>query len=268
VCHCSWPTVLGESRAVPYFLPTANSILTASSVFRALCATSRAASRGTRRCWVTLVPQLEVSACRRHNSCMSAPDFLLNPHRKQVRHFDQPSDAHFLTFSCYQRLPLLSKDRTRKWLAESIERARTKHSFDLWAWVIMPEHVHLLIYPSDAEYNMSRILSAIKRPVGERAIAYLSDRKSTFLERLTVRTKGRIYHRFWQAGPGYDHNVYDPETAHRVVKYIHENPIRRRLVAHAVEWTWSSAADWIGQTNVPIRVDRTLPPILEFPSAK
>jgi putative transposase len=197
---------------------------------------------------------------------MPLPDFLQRPPRKRVRHFDLPGDAHYLTFSCCRRLPLLSKDRTRKWLVEAIDEARRKHRFDLWAWVIMPEHVHLLIYPREPQYRTASILTAIKRPVGERAIAYLVDRKSTFLERLTVRTKIRTYHRFWQAGPGYDHNVCESGTAHRVVQYIHENPVRRGLAAHVEDWYWSSARDWLGAADVPLRVDRTLPAIVEVPS--
>ena len=61
--------------------------------------------------------------------------------RKTVKHYDVFGDAHFLTFSCYHQIPLLSKDRTRLWFIEELNKARTKHQFDLWAWVIMPEHV-------------------------------------------------------------------------------------------------------------------------------
>ena len=183
--------------------------------------------------------------------------------RKGVRHFDLPGDAHFLTFSCFHRLPLLNKDRTRRWLLESIAEARVRHNFHLWAWVIMPEHVHLFIHPCKSNYEMAAILSSIKRPVGEKAIAYLSTRKSQFLERLTVRTRTRTYRRFWQAGPGQDHNIYDSATAHRVVDYIHNNPQLCGLVSRAENWYWSSARDWGGAMDVPIRVDRTLPSIVE-----
>jgi putative transposase len=162
-----------------------------------------------------------------HNSVMPELDFLSTRRRKKVRHSDLPGDAHFLTFSCYRRLPLLSKDRTRKWLIESLEDARAKHGFHLWAWVIMPEHVHLLIYQPPSSEKIALILSDIKRPVGQRAIAFLIERNSTYLERLTIRNKNRNYRRFWQAGPGRDHNIYDPHTAHRVVEYIHINPVRR-----------------------------------------
>jgi putative transposase len=188
------------------------------------------------------------------------------PHRKTIRHFDLPGDAHFLTFSCYRRLALLSKDRTRNWFVEALDDARASCKFHLWAWVIMTEHVHLLIHPLTADYRIAAILSAIKRPIGTRAIAHLARRRSPFLERLTVRTRTRTYRRFWQAGPGHDHNVYDTTTAHRIVGYIHGNPVRRgRLAAHPEDWYWSSVRDWAGADDLPIRVDRTLPPLLEIP---
>jgi putative transposase len=195
---------------------------------------------------------------------MDSAGFLKTLPRKRVRHFDLPGDAHFLTFSCFHRLPLLSKDRTRKWLVDAISNARTKHGFDLWAWVIMPEHVHLLIYPRASDSKMSHVLADIKRPVAQRAIAYLGSRHSPFLNRLTVQNATRTYRRLWQAGPGQDHNIYDPDTAHRVVEYIHRNPQRRGLATRTEDWPWSSAGDWNGQLDVPIRVDRTLPAIVEI----
>ena len=116
------------------------------------------------------------------------------------------------------------------------------------------------------ESKMSEVLADIKRPVAQRAIAYLVSRRSSFLNRLTVRNAKRTYRRFWQAGPGQDHNIYDPDTAHRVVEYIHCNPLRRGLVSRAEDWCWSSSSDWNGRLDVPIRIDRTLPAVVEIPS--
>jgi hypothetical protein len=66
--------------------------------------------------------------------------------RKKVHHFNLPGQAHELTFSCYRRLPLLSRDRTRRWIIESIEAARKQRGFAVLAFVIMPEHAHLIVY--------------------------------------------------------------------------------------------------------------------------
>ena len=103
------------------------------------------------------------------------------PYRKSVTHYDEPGHAHFLTFSCYDRLPLLSKDRTRLWFLQALAEARAGHNFDLWAWVVMPEHVHLLIYPKLPDYHIEKILASVKAPVGARAIRYLKHRQSPFL---------------------------------------------------------------------------------------
>ncbi|MGO8751267.1 MAG: REP-associated tyrosine transposase [Thermoguttaceae bacterium] len=163
--------------------------------------------------------------------------------RKKVRHYDEPGHAHFLTFSCYRRMALLSKDRTRRWFIDAMEEAREKHRFDLWAWVIMPEHIHVLIWPWEPVYSTERILGDLKRPVGQQAIAWLEGNCRVFLDRLTVRNAHRTYPHFWQPGPGQDRNVYDPETACQIIEYIHNNPVRRGLVSRAEDWPWSSAAD-------------------------
>ncbi len=179
--------------------------------------------------------------------------------RQKVKHYDEPGDAHFLTFSCYRRWPLLSKDRTRLWFVQAASEARVRHEFDLWAWVIMPEHVHVLIWPRQAEYKTQRILSAIKQPVGTKAIDYLRRHNTAFLERLTVRHRNRTYHRFWQAGPGRDHNLYEAKAIHEAIDYIHQNPVRRGLVTKAEDWLWSSARDWAGLGAIYLPVDRTVP---------
>ena len=179
--------------------------------------------------------------------------------RKTVKHYDIFGDAHFLTFSCYHQIPLLSKDRTRLWFVEELNKARTKHQFDLWAWVIMPEHVHLLIRPRLRNCKISKILASIKKPVSYKAIRFLQENNPEFLERLTVRTARGTQHRFWQAGPGDDHNLYEPKAIHNAIEYIHNNPVRRGLVRFANDWLWSSACDWSGLGHPHITVDRTVP---------
>src|ERR1700681_2912488 len=95
------------------------------------------------------------------------------PHRKQVRSYNEPGHAHELTFSCFRRLPLLDRDRTRQWMVEALESARQRRDLALWAYVIMPEHVHVIVYPAEAIYEMRLIKTALKVPVQRKALAYL-----------------------------------------------------------------------------------------------
>jgi putative transposase len=176
--------------------------------------------------------------------------------RKTCRRYNEPGHAHELTFSCYHGLKLLAAERTCQWLAEAIEEARTKCRFDLWAYVFMPEHAHLLIWPRELEYSISSIIWRIKRPVGVKAMEFLEENEPHWLDKLTVpHEDGRTERRFWQAGGGYDRNVVQPETAHAMVEYIHLNPVRRGLVRKAEEWKWSSARWYGGDRSGPLAVD-------------
>ena len=96
-------------------------------------------------------------------------------HRERVKHFDLAGQAHFLTFSCYRRLQLLSKNRTRLWFLEALAKARIQHAFDLWAWVMMPAQIHLMIYPRQPRYKSSKILASRKKPVGDQAVQFLKE---------------------------------------------------------------------------------------------
>lgn len=157
---------------------------------------------------------------------------------------NEPGHAHELTFSCYHGYPFLRAERTCTWFAEAIEAARKEYDFALWAYVFMPEHAHLLIYPRQPVYDISAILKAIKEPVGRKAIGHLTKHAPDWLPRITVRRGKRVERRFWQAGGGYDRNAIDPKTVLAMIEYIHNNPIRRGLVTVASDWKWSSAG-WL-----------------------
>jgi putative transposase len=115
---------------------------------------------------------------------------------KRRRRYDEPGEARELTFSCYRHYPFLSRERTREWFREALEDARLQFGFQLWAYVLMPEHVHLLINPGDAPDQVSPFLQVLKEPVARKAIAYLKANAPGWLSRLTVREGRRVRHRF------------------------------------------------------------------------
>jgi putative transposase len=176
--------------------------------------------------------------------------------RKVRKSFNEVGHAHELTFSCYQRLPLLSKDRSRKWFVGALNRAREQHAFLIWAYVIMPEHAHALIYPQRGNYDISKILQSVKQSVSRRAMIFLKREAPEWLEGLkVVWPDGRVEHRFWQQGGGYDRNMFEPKTVGASVEYLHNNPVRRKLVLRAVDWSWSSARWYAGMKDGPLAID-------------
>ena len=173
------------------------------------------------------------------------------PHRKRCKRYNTPGDFHFLTFSCFQRQPFLSKDRARTWFAQAIEAARRKHAFRLIAYVFMPEHAHLLIRPTSKNYDISAILQSLKIPVAQKARSFLVKNAPGFLDRM----RAGPYFRFWQAGGGYDRNIFTPEELWEKIRYIHLNPVRRELVTQPTDWHWSSAADFAHIHKGPLPLD-------------
>ncbi len=163
------------------------------------------------------------------------------PHRKLVRHYDEPGQAHELTFSCYQRLPLLTDHRRCAVLSAQIDRAVGKQGFELVAFVYMPEHVHLIVFPVESDATVSSLLFAIKRPSSYRFKRMMLERNDHWVDRLTIRERpGRTTFRFWQEGGGYDRNITNVSTLKTAIDYVHHNPVRRGLCDSPEDWHWSS----------------------------
>ena len=153
----------------------------------------------------------------------------MGPHyRKQVRSHSTPGHAHELTFSCFHKLPLLNRDRTRRWFLEALDAARRRRNLALWAYVIMPEHAHVIVWPREPVYEVRLIRTALKIPVQRKALGFLRSNAPGFLDRLRdEQPNGEVHYRFWQRGGGYDRNITDPATLRVMIEYIHNNPVRR-----------------------------------------
>jgi len=189
----------------------------------------------------------------------NVPMYDLLMRRRHRKNLNIPGHAHELTFSCYQQFPFLKSDLICNQLSKSIERARLELNFDLWAYVFMPEHVHLIVHPHQTRYDMADIRKAIKSPVGQYAIEHFSQHAPHWLTNITRQRGQRTERLFWQSGGGYDRNITEPKTLLRMIDYIHVNPVRRGLVGHASHWKWSSAAHFQGAGSSPVALDR-IPP--------
>ena len=191
--------------------------------------------------------------------CLSVQEHLqstLNKwNRKTIQHYNKPGHAHFLTFSCYKQLPLLNNERTRNWLIDAIEYTKEKYKYALWAYVIMPEHVHLLVYPLAQPYDISLFLKSIKQSVARKAKHFLQKSDTKWLDKLTLNRGPRKVFRFWQTGTGYDRNIKSGNELFEKFHYIHSNPVKRGLVLTPEEWLWSSARWYKGGKGISLAVD-------------
>ncbi len=177
--------------------------------------------------------------------------------RKRMVRRDEPNGVRFVTASCYRRLALFNNDRIKDVFVSALAQTREQHRFELFAWVLMPEHFHLLLRPMRGEGEvalpkLTPILVTLKQGVSQRVLHRWKELNAPVLTRITTPSGGA---RFWQPGGGFDRNVRSPEEFSREVAYIHRNPVERGLVARPEHWPWSSVHWWLGQRDGPVNCD-------------
>lgn len=170
-------------------------------------------------------------------------------YRKRFRRIESGT-ARFITFSTYRRLPLFTHDAIKDLFATSLASARERDGFALYAWVVMPEHVHLLMQPR--QRSLSQTTATLKSSLARRVIARWHALDAPILLRLRD-DQGRT--RFRQRGGGFDRVVRDAEESHRELGYIHENPVTRELAATPTDWAWSSARWYRGDREGKVPID-------------
>ncbi len=115
---------------------------------------------------------------------------------KRRRRCDDDGSPRALTFSCFRRCRFLSADRTRTWFVEALEETRSQWPIDLWAYVIMPEHVHLLVAPRKPGVKVGRFQGVVKERVARKAIAWLEEHSPEWIPRITVIEGDKTRRRF------------------------------------------------------------------------
>jgi len=163
-------------------------------------------------------------------------------HRKRLRRWEGRNDIRYVTFSCYQQLPLLKHPKIMELFVATMVRARAKHRFELYAWVVMPEHVHVLLRPRK-ESTWGTVAMGWKASVARRVLSRWRKLGAPVLQRLQA-DNGEFH--FWQPGGGFDRNVRNLAEFTKDVRYIHRNPVERGLVEAAEEWRWTSVRWWMG----------------------
>ena len=130
--------------------------------------------------------------------------------------YQQAGDLHFITFSCSERRPFLGTPAARNVFERSLETMRVRYQFFVLGYVVMPEHVHLLVSEPE-KTSLSKAIQALKLSVA-------------------IQRNERP---FWQARY-YDFNIFTDAKRAEKLKYMHRNPVARGLVEEPEQWAWSS----------------------------
>ena len=136
-----------------------------------------------------------------------------------LHRYQQTGDLHFVTFSCHRRRPLLKTPTSRNLFEATLERVRRWYGVYILGYVVMPEHVHLLLAEPERA-TLAVAIQMLKQIVGKK---------------LSLPDKSP----FWQRRY-YDRNVHGRDEFVNALNYIHYNPVKRGLVTEPDDWRWSS----------------------------
>jgi putative transposase len=148
-----------------------------------------------------------------------------------LKRYQRSGHLHFITFSCYRRQIYLGTTAARDLFEDALEKMRRRHGFHVVGYVVMPEHVHLLL-SEPPETMLAKALPSVKVSVVRR------------------RTESP----FWQARY-YDFNVFTEEKRVEKLNYMHWNPVRRGLVENPEDWRWSSHRHYLTGEERRVRME-------------
>jgi len=151
-----------------------------------------------------------------------------------LKRFQEARCLHFVTFSCYHRAPLLNTPHARDIFEQTLEGTRRWYGFYIAGYVVMPEHVHLLVTEPERA-KLSLALQMLKQNVARQ---------------LCEPEGGSL----WQARY-YDFNVWSEAKRIEKLRYIHRNPVRQGLVLSPEQWPWSSFRHYLSGAEGPVEIE-------------
>jgi len=155
---------------------------------------------------------------------------------QRLRRYYGSGYLHFITTSCYQRRPLLGTGQNRDLFLRVLEQVRRRHHFVVVGYVVMPEHVHLLLSEPERG-NPSVVMAALKQGFERRLLCRLRADGDAGRDKLwaAVLEEGHIWQRRF-----YDFVVWTEHKRVEKLRYMHRNPVERGLVPEPQNWAWSS----------------------------
>jgi len=167
---------------------------------------------------------------------------------------------HYITFTCYHRQSWLAGCRRRDLFLEVLERVRQRYQFVVVGYVVMPEHVHLLINEPE-KGNPSVVVQAVKQGFARHVLRPFRQRR---LRAQTELFSGQPEH-VWQKR-FYDFNVWSEHKRIEKLRYMHENPVRRGLVLQPEQWKWSSYRSYVCGEAGAVLINQWGPAIMRLRS--
>ena len=170
-----------------------------------------------------------------------------------LRHYDHDGRARFVTFCTYKRIPLLTNNTFRKAVLETVCFVSSEFKLHLLGYVLMPEHVHLVIVPPE-EVKLGSVVGEIKRQSALWIHDLLQKQGGMLMDQMTIIRDGVPRFVLWQRRC-YDHNCRTEQDVWEKVNYCHNNPVKRGLAKSPERWEWASYRYYADGANVLLEIN-------------
>lgn len=163
--------------------------------------------------------------------------------------------VYFVTFTVVDWLPVFIEEEPVNIFFQSMRFCIEKKNLRTYAYVVMPNHVHAVLFDSSLnETALHTTLSDLRKFTGRQLADYIHRRYSQPISRILQKQdlvdRSR---RFWSSG-WHAQGLFSEGVLQQKVDYIHLNPCRKGFVNEPQHWKWSSAAYWSDgkQVDLPI----------------
>ena len=165
------------------------------------------------------------------------------------------SQALFITVVTKDRLPVFRTDPIKIVTCNALDEARDSGGFLIFAYVIMPDHLHLL---TDCPTTSADVLRYVKGLTGRRIIDYLKEHgyASSLVKLRHEQWKRKHMYSLWQQEKNV-FSIFSEAMFMQKVNYIHLNPVRAEMCVRPIDYRWSSARFWrrLQTDDEPLKVD-------------
>lgn len=169
-----------------------------------------------------------------------------------------PTHLYFITTTAVQRVHLFQRDVIKRIIAESLNYMRVHRWINLYVFVIMPNHTHVIVRFLEG-HTLSDVMRDFKKHTAKQIIrqyqAEDNQQVLAFLERAASHIPDQRY-KVWE--DGYDaRDVFSPGFLRQKVEYSHNNPCQSRwqLVERPEQYPWSSVRYYLLDEPAIIAVD-------------
>ena len=170
------------------------------------------------------------------------------------------TEKYFLTLTVVDWIDVFTRKELSEIVTDSLRFCQKNKNLQIYAWCLMPSHLHLVVSVEDERFTLSDVMRDFKKYTSKLIVKTISEiaesRKHWLLNYFAYagRYDPKITnYKFWQEGL-HPIEITSGKFIDQKINYIHQNPVEAGIVYRAEDYVWSSAAQYSGEYNSLLEV--------------